>query len=539
MPNKHVSTCSIIRTLSVLISLLVVANQAVCAQERLEFDKSKLPVDGPTFPAQVLKSAEILKAFYKKSDMQSIWLGTDRMPQLISRMRLAKLDGLNPRDYPINKLEKLHGALGDVVDKQSRAIIEAWFSAYFLQYASDIKLGRFKPRKIDPELHWKKKVVDEFQVLEGLSKAKSIDAFFNGWQTQNPAYLALKRILSQYYAIEKSGGWPAVSDGEVLKPGMTSSRVIEVRARLAVTDNPTSLAENNKPEEYSSDLLEAVKAFQERHGLEKDGVIGKTTLMEMNVSVTQRIRQLVVSMERWRWMPEDYGTHFIGVNIARYKLLYVRDMRIEDEMRVVVGKPYHRTPVFSSEIKFLVLNPYWNVPRSIATKEMLPKLKANPGSVSARGFEARQNGRSIALTSIDWSQYSRQSFPFKLRQKPGPKNALGRIKFMFPNQFNVYLHDTPARTKFESASRAFSHGCVRVYRPIDLAVRVLSQMPGWDRARIQAVLASGKTTTVNLPKPLKVHIVYSTAWIGTDNKVHFGKDIYKRDKKLYRILYNQ
>ena len=198
MPNKHVLTCSIIRTLSVLISLLVLANQAVRAQERLEFDKSKLPVDGPTFPAQVLKSAEILKAFYKKTNMQSIWLGTDRMPQLISRMRLAKLDGLNPQDYPIDKLEKLHGALGDVVDKQSRAIIEAWFSAYFLQYASDIKLGRFKPRTIDPELHWKKKVVDEFQNLEGLFKAKSIDAFFEGWQPQNPAYLALKRILSQY-----------------------------------------------------------------------------------------------------------------------------------------------------------------------------------------------------------------------------------------------------------------------------------------------------------------------------------------------------
>lgn len=531
-------TYSIISILGVLISLLVGANQAVRAQEPLVFDKSKRLVDGSTFPAQVLKSAEILKAFYKKTDMQSIWLGTDRMPQLISRMRSAKLDGLNPRDYPIDKLEELYGVLDRVVDKQSRAIIEAWFSAYFLQYASDLKLGRFKPSTIDPELHWKKKVINEFQALEALSKAQSIDAFFDGWQTQNPAYLVLKRILSQYYVIEKSGGWPTVSDGEVLKPGMTSSRVAEVRARLAVTDNPSLLAENNKPEEYGSELLEAVKVFQKRHGLEKDGVIGKSTLMEMNVAVAQRIRQLVVSMERWRWMPEDYGTHFIGVNIARYKLLYVRDMRIEDEMRVVVGKPYHRTPVFSSEIKFLVLNPYWNVPRSIAINELLPKLKANPSSVSASGFEALRDGRSFDPASIDWRQYSRQNFPFRLRQKPGPRNALGRIKFMFPNQFNVYLHDTPARTKFESASRAFSHGCVRVHRPIDLAVRVLSKTPGWDRARIQAVLASGKRMTVNLTEPLKIHIVYSTAWIGTDSKVHFGKDIYKRDKKLYHILYN-
>lgn len=537
MLDKHASTNFIIRIFSALFSLLMVSNQTVCAQEQLEFDKSKLPVDGPAFPAQVLKTAEILKAFYKKTDMQSIWLGTDHMSQLIARMRRAKFDGLNPNDYPIAKLEKLHGVLDRAVDKQSRAIIEAWFSAYFLQYVSDIKLGRFKPRKVDPGLHWKKKVIDELQALEDLSRAKSIGTFFERWEPQNPAYLALKRILSGYYDIEKKGGWPMISDGDVIKPGTTSSRVAEVRSRLLVTDNSSSLAANSNPDEYGSDLLEAVKVFQGRHGLEKDGVIGKSTLREMNVSVTQRIRQLVVSMERWRWMPEDYGTHFIGVNIARYKLFYIRDMRVEDEMRVVVGKPYHRTPVFSNEIKFIVLNPYWNVPRSIATNEMLPKLKANSSAYSAGGFEALRDGKIYDLASISWSQYSGKVFPFRLRQKPGPKNALGRIKFMFPNQFNVYLHDTPARKKFESAARAFSHGCVRVQRPVDLAVRVLSDVSGWDRARIQAVLASGVRTIVKLIKPLKIHIIYSTAWIGIDGKAHFGRDIYKRDKKLYHILY--
>ena len=539
MSDKRVLIFSFIGFLSFCICPLMTANHAAQAQEQLKFDKSKLPVDGTSFPAQVLKSAEILKAFYKKTNMTSIWLGTDRMPQLIARMRSAKADGLNPTDYPIDKLQELLSVLDRVADKQSRAIIEAWFSAYFLQYASDIKLGRFKPRKVDPELHWRKKVIDEVKVLEDLSRSQSVSAFFDSWQTQNPAYLALKRALADFHAIEKSGGWPSVSLGEVLKPGMKSPRVAEIWARLAVTDKSLSASKEDDPELYGPNLVDAVKAFQAQHGLENDGVLGKKTLTEMNVPVRQRIRQLVISMERWRWMPEDYGTHFIGVNIARYKLFYVRDLRIEDEMRVVVGLPYHRTPVFSGEIKYLVLNPYWNVPRSIATKEMLPKLKADPNSVSANGFEAVQEGKAVDVARINWTQYSRQNFPFRLRQKPGPNNALGRVKFMFPNRFNVYLHDTPAQTKFESAARAFSHGCVRVHRPIDLAERVLSETPGWDRARIDATLASGKRTIVNLENPIKVHIVYSTAWIGADSKVHFGPDIYKRDQKLYRVLYGQ
>jgi murein L,D-transpeptidase YcbB/YkuD len=539
MAFERISKYSIFGFLGLLAHLLMLANHAVLAQEQLDFDRSKLPIDGPSFPPQVLRSAEILKEFYRKTKMQSIWLGTDRMPQLISRLRFANADGLDPRDYPIAKLEELYGIVDSVVDKQSRAIIEAWFSAYFLQYASDLKLGRFKPRRVDPELHWRKKVIDEVEALEDLSKAKSLSAFFDNWQPQTPPYLALKGILTQYHAIEQSGGWPMVSEGETLKPGMTSPRLAEVRARLAVTDNRFLDAETGNPDEYGPDLVEAVKAFQKRHGVENDGVIGKNTIKEMNVSVEQRIRQLVISMERWRWMPEDYGTHFIGVNIARYKLIYVRDMSIEDEMRVVVGKPYHRTPVFSGQIKYLVINPYWNVPRSIATAEMLPKLKANPKSVAANGFEAVLDGRRVALTSINWRQYSRRDFPFRLRQKPGRKNALGRIKFMFPNEFNVYLHDTPAQSRFESASRAFSHGCVRVKRPIDLAERSLSETPGWNRSRIQAVLASGKRTIVNLAKPLNVHIVYSTAWMGMDNEVHFGPDVYKRDEKLYRILYGR
>jgi len=539
MTFERISIYLILGFLSLLMHLLVVANPVVHAQERLKFDKSKLPVDGPSFPAQVLKSAEILKEFYTKTNMNSIWLGTDRMTQLISRLQQAKADGLNPKDYPIAKLQELYGVVDSVDDKQSRAIIEAWFSAYFLQYASDIKLGRFKPRKIDPELHWRKKVIDEVQVLENLSKANSLDAYFVSWQSQNPAYLALKKILAQYTAIQRNGGWPSVAAGETLKPEMTAPRVAEVRARLAVTDGAPLTENSGNPEIYGPELFEAVRSFQKRHGLEPDGVIGKGTINEMNVTVEQRIRQLIISMERWRWMPEDYGTHFIGVNIARYKLLYVRDMKVEDEMRVVVGKPYHRTPVFSGEIKYLVLNPYWNVPRSIATKEMLPKLKANPSAVAARGFEAVVDGKSVNLTSINWAQYSRRNFPFRLRQKPGPRNALGRIKFMFPNEFNVYLHDTPAQTKFESAKRAFSHGCVRVKRPVDLAERVLSEMPSWNRSRIDAVLESGKRTIVNLANPLKVHIVYSTAWMGLDNKVHFGPDVYKRDEKLYRVLYSQ
>ena len=320
---------------------------------------------------------------------------------------------------------------------------------------------------------------------------------------------------------------------------MSDPRIPQLAARLAVTGEIASAPQGIEPELYEGAIVDAVKRFQRRHGLEPDGVIGTQTLVALNIPVEQRLRQIVLAMERWRWMPEELGAHYVLVNIAGFQLRRIEQGKLKEKMRVIVGKPYRRTPVFSDTMKYVEINPFWTVPYSIATRDKLPVLKKNPASLAGAGFEAFNGSQKISLTGVDWSRYSGRNFPFTLRQKPGPKNALGRVKFMFPNRFNVYLHDTPQRGLFEKTTRAFSSGCIRLHRPIDLADQLLSQESGWSRPRIESVLTSGKRTVVSLTKPIAVHLTYSTAWRGEDGSIQFRNDIYRRDLRLYKALFAQ
>jgi murein L,D-transpeptidase YcbB/YkuD len=308
-----------------------------------------------------------------------------------------------------------------------------------------------------------------------------------------------------------------------------------LRARLAVTDGAAPHADAGAEQTYDKGLVEAVEFFQTRHGIDADGAVGNGTVAALNVPVEDRIEEIVIAMERLRWMPDNLGAKYLIVNIAGFDLKQVTGGKVTDEMAVVVGKPYSRTPVFSDAVRYVELNPYWNVPPSIAVKEELPILKRNPGGLAASGFEAVRGDTVLPLTAVSWGQYGPGNFPFQLRQRPGPKNALGRAKFVFPNKFNVYLHDTPSQAAFDKTDRAFSHGCIRLSRPIDLAGDVLGDVPGWDRARIDSVVASGKRTVVNLTKPLPIHITYQTAWVD-NGKANFRNDVYEQDLKLVNAL---
>jgi len=493
---------------------------------------------GPEVPLPIRQRAEVLRSFYVGGNNPPLWIGTGRIAQLIDTLKNADRDGLDPKAYPIASLEKLAGRLRGT-DEATRAVAELYFSAFFLQYAADLKAGRFLPSKIDKSLYWHAKKIDMAAALAQVARAGSMADFVEAWQPQIPEYRGLKRSLAHYRALAAAGGWPRVPLDEALKPGISGQSVPALRARLAVTDRSIGKPSAGAEEVYDDQLVAAVKRFQARHGLEPDGVVGKQTLFRLNIPVEDRIAQILVSMERWRWMPETLGRDYIMVNIAGFELKRVRAGKIAERMRVVVGKPYHQTPVFSERLKYVEINPYWNVPYSIATKEELPKLQKNPGARAARGFEAVVNGEPVPLTSIDWSQYSRGHFPIRIRQRPGEHNALGRVKFMFPNRFNVYMHDTPARALFGRAERAFSHGCIRLARPIDMTEQVLAPLPGWNRARIEQVLASKERTVVPLNEPLPVHLTYSTAWLDEGDSVHFRADIYRRDEKLRRALFGK
>jgi murein L,D-transpeptidase YcbB/YkuD len=487
-------------------------------------------------PLPIKQRREALQAYYKDPKNQILWLEGNRAEAFISRLRNAERDGLDPSDYPSKQLASLIAAKSSA-DVRNMAATELYFSAAFIQYASALNVGRFLPSKVDPNFFLKGRSIDQLSVLVDVLKMGDVDRTLDKWQPSNPRYLALRSALARYRKLATAGGWGTIPLGPALRPGMSDSRVPAIRARLAVTDGANTKAPSSEQKVYDKALVEAVKRFQVRNGAAVDGIIGSGTIVAMNVPVQDRINSIIMAMERLRWMPENLGRQYLVVNIAGFELRRVNAGVVEEQMAVVVGKPYHRTPVFSDRIRYLEFNPYWNVPPSILINEELPKLRRNPAGLAARGFELVQGDRVIDPRSVDWSRYGSGRVPFTLRQKPGARNALGRVKFMFPNPHNVYLHDTPSRSLFSRNMRAFSHGCIRLARPLELADQVLrvGGVPGWDKRRIDSVVASDKRTVVNLKEPLPVHITYMTAWV--DNGVaNFRQDIYGHDTKLLAAL---
>ncbi len=486
-------------------------------------------------PFHLQRVRKALTAHYVTNGAPSYWVHSpSHVSQFVQRMMLADDDGLKPADYPADYLLNLKGSIapGDPI---AAAFTELTFSSFFIRYAADVKTGRFVPQKIDPELFQPKRRINKLSLLTAMQKAKAPGKVLDNYAPHNRHYRALKPLLNRYRLLVDRGGWKTIPNGKTLKPGMSDERIPLIRARLEKSGDlaPSSTA---TPQLYSNDLAAAVKSYQRRVGLNDEGIIGKLSLIQMNISARERLRQIAINMERWRWMPENLGVNHIMVNIAAFELYRVAKNKLVETINVVVGKKYHQTPVFSDKMEYVVLNPTWTVPYSIATKEILPKLQNNPAYLKA-DFEVLRGGQPVDSYSIDWSQYSTRNFPYVFRQKPGPKNALGQVKFILPNKHAIYLHDTPSKSLFGQKNRAFSHGCVRVYKPVNFADKILSTVPGWSPNRIRQVLESRELTRVNLPKHLPVHIVYATVWAGKNGAINFRPDIYGRDRKLYRALF--
>lgn len=324
-----------------------------------------------------------------------------------------------------------------------------------------------------------------------------------------------------------------------MERGHSGDRVALLRERLLATGDLTT---NPKASAtlFDEAAEQTVLKFQRRHGLEDDGIVGPATLEALNVSAGQRVRQIELNMERWRWLPQDLGDRHLLVNIAGFDLDVVAGGTTVLSMRVIVGRDYRRTPVFSDRVTYLVFSPYWHVPPSIAVQDILPALKKDPHYLEKKNVRVfRGSGsdvREVDSRSIDWTKVGPSSFNYSFRQDPGPDNALGHVKFMFPNKFNVYLHDTPARELFHKTERAFSSGCIRIEKPGDLAELLLRDDPTWDRQRVRSAMGAGVEQTVRLRVPVPIHVLYWTAWVGEDGLLHFRKDIYGRDRRLDEAL---
>jgi len=484
-------------------------------------------------PIERLRAA--LTAHYVTNHAAAYWVGTARMDQFIARVGNATYDGLNGKDYPLETLQLMKAA-AQTGDAAEAAKAELYFTAFFVAYATDIKIGRVTPQKVDPNLFRNPKTVDELRLITDMSRSADTNKFLNSFESKNPHYQALKKMLKLYTdAINQGLAWPVIGAGPSTTPGGNDPRVPEIRRLLTLTGDFEGA--DGASASYDKALAAAVVKFQIRHGLEAKGLLGKQTIIAMNVSPQERQKQIIINMERWRWMPDNLGDEHFLINIAGFELEHVIANTVVDRMNVVVGAVATQTPEFSGAMQYIELNPYWTVPYNIATGEMLPKLQANPNAY-AEEFELYAGGKLADWSSVNWAQYSAtSSFPFTFRQKPGPKNALGKVKFMLPNRFNIYLHDTPAKDKFFNTTRAFSHGCIRLSQPDELAYAMLQRV-GMDKAAVDAAWAGGQNQRVDLPKPVPVHLVYATAF-SSENGIEFRTDVYGRDKKLYAALFGR
>ena len=482
--------------------------------------------------AQRARAKKVSK-WYAERDYQPLWVGdgkvTPAAEQTIYQLLTAYKDGLDANDYDGSELF----AKVDATSAEDLAAFETGLSMAAVKYGQHLRSGRVQPNTINRELVIYPEQLAADTLLNQLANSDAPAETLAALPPQTARYFRLRNHLVALKLQEASGGWVSVPEGKTLKPEMEDERVEIIRQRLLQSGD---LAQNlHQGNVYDGALVDAVKRFQGRMGLEIDGVIGPTTLSQLNITIQERIKTVALNLERRRWMQADFGDPYVFVNLADQVLKLVKNGKTIHAELTQVGQPYHRTPVFADEMEYLEFNPFWNVPYSIATKEYLPKLKNNPYALQRQQIRVLRNGRKVDPGSVPWYSYSRGNFPVRLRQDPHDKNALGRVKFMFPNKFNVYIHDTPSKSKFSRDSRYFSHGCVRLRSPMDLAEKILD-FQGVTRAKIDRIVASRKRTIIKLKEKIPVHVTYLTAWVNKDGSVHYRRDIYGRDKILEKAL---
>lgn len=478
---------------------------------------------------------QTLRRVYPDRDFEPIWIEGDALaPHAIAFIDwLAdgpSRQGFRSDHYHLDAIETLiRDSTGALVDT------ELALSDAFLVIGSHFLAGRLNPETLDAEWLANRRHRDLAPLIDQIPSVGAGPLLETLLPTA-PEYAALVERLAELRQLRDAGGWSVIDAGPTLRKGDAGPRVEQLVARLRVGGD----YDGEAGDEFNDPVEAAVMRFQARHGLTADGLVGRASLAALNMSIQDRIDRIIVNLERWRWLPESLGDRYVMVNIAGFSLNVIEDGESAMQMRVVVGRPYRRTPVFSDTIRYLVLNPSWEVPTRIATQDKLPLIKSDPGYLADQGFDLLQgwgaDERRIDPASVDWSTVNASNFPYRLRQGPGPLNALGLVKFMFPNQFSVYLHDTPSRDLFAEDARAFSSGCIRLERPLDLAELLLDANPNYSRENIDRIIDEGREQTVSLPQPIPVHLLYWTVWVDDEGSLQFRDDIYGRDQPVLQEL---
>jgi len=483
-----------------------------------------------------------LNEFYDQRHHRSIWFEEGQFKRnpkpLIREIKNSYAEGLNPKDYHLNFIEESIQDENLFSDQSfdKRALLDILLTNSYLNLASDYLNGKIDAEIIINDYNYQADNLEAQKLLEKLLEKKGIAQILQEQLPKTDNYQKLKQKLADYRNSEKIKDWPQIDSGELLAEESEGQRVAQLITNLSAHNylNPDQIRDNKY---FDQRVKRAVVRFQLDYGLKVDGVVGAKTLRALNISLDHRIKQLIINMERWRWLPENLGSRYIYVNIADYNLKLYENNQIIMEMKTIVGQEQRSTPVFSDTIKYLVINPYWYVPKSIAVKDKLPLIKKDYSYLEENNYSLFQytgNNKleEIVPAEIDWSKINKDNFNYLLRQNPGDENALGRVKFIFPNRFSVYLHDTPGQYLFSETERSFSSGCIRIERPIDLAEYLLSDQEAWNRENIKIEMTKDEEKIIYLKNPIKIYLQYNTAWVDSLGNLNFREDIYSRDQKI-------
>jgi murein L,D-transpeptidase YcbB/YkuD len=496
---------------------------------------------------ETVLATRALPTFYEQRVYKPAWLsGLEPLPAAIDLLAfLGSVDreGLRAENYHGNRVRALLEASANSSlppPAKSLAELDLLLTDSFLMLGAHLVSGQVDPSSFEREWVAVRREADLIRMLDSALEDGDIQATLYSLLPQHPGYYRLRDMGEHYRRLADAGGWQLVSAGPPFELGDTGARVAELERRLSATDDLEANVPGLDLAIFDDRTEAAVRRFQIRHGLDADGVVGTKTLAALNVSVSQRLEQIYLNLERWRWLPQSLGERYVLVNLPAFALQAVEAGKSLLEMRVAVGRPYRSTPVFSDTIRYLVFNPYWEIPASIAVRDKLPEVRKDITYLSKQGIRVLSGWGSdqqeISQAGIDWSSFSSRSFPYRLRQDPGPLNALGRVKFMFPNRFNVYLHDTPGREVFKRTERDVSSGCIRLERPLELAELLLRNNRGWQPATLQEYLRDYQERTIRLDTPWPVHLLHWTAWVDENQVAHFRPDLYDRDGRLSKAL---
>ncbi|MBC7915030.1 MAG: L,D-transpeptidase family protein [Pyrinomonadaceae bacterium] len=545
-------------TVSLFLCVLFIAAFTGCGNKKkaTSVSTNPQPTLDSVFITQYMKSTpefkeelDWAKKFYRERKFKLGWFKNHELvPQatkMFSVINKSNEEGLDPKDYQLfnleEKLKELEDAEKDTAKfNELEKQIDIALSATYFNWASDYYRGLVMPQE-NKEVDWdvKKNKIKLHKALETMLGERKSKYDYASFAPLHQDYANLKKALARYRQIQKSGGWPVIPANASFTPGQPSTAALQLRIRLAdfIPSNEKATADSTT---YSPELVNAVKRFQALHGISPDGKIGPGTIKLMNVPVQNRIRQIIINMERWRWIPKSFEPSYLLVNIPEFKLHVIEKSKEVMTMKVIVGKEMNSTPIFSDKLEHVVLSPYWNIPPNILREEIAPKIMSDPGYLDRLNMEVVTNkGNPVSAYDVDWGQAGSEGFQYIVRKKPGPKNDLGDVKFIFPNVDNIYLHDTPHDELFSQSKRGFSHGCVRLEQPLKLAEYLLRNIPGWDNASIRRQISTGKERYISVKEKLPVYLVYFTAKADANGHVQFYDDLYGHDTKLASMYFSK